>query len=201
MHDHPQLRDARWVDDLTSLCLDSLVEPFLSHSIRPIFSDVVMILRCSYLRCIDSRIITSVKYRLDLLYVPIESFLSYQDRWDALVVILGYIPPFQLWRWLFSQRLITIHITQSRDVYSHWWSQSRWCLPRWAFNRARPQRFDWPTIRDSSVDWDRSSYLGGLFSCDSPVDHSFDTTMHSPQQSISSHRHLDCYDTSPGLVF
>ncbi|RVW13548.1 hypothetical protein CK203_101447 [Vitis vinifera] len=48
----------------------------------------------SYLRCIDSRIITSVKYRLDLLYVPIESFLSYQDRWDALVVILGYIPHF-----------------------------------------------------------------------------------------------------------
>ncbi|KAL6319136.1 hypothetical protein AAG906_011216 [Vitis piasezkii] len=43
----------------------------------------------NYLRCIDSRIITLVKYRLDLLYVPIESFLSYHDRWDALVVILG----------------------------------------------------------------------------------------------------------------
>ena len=42
-HDHPQLRDACWVDDLTSLCLDSLMEPFLSHLVGPIFSDVVMI--------------------------------------------------------------------------------------------------------------------------------------------------------------
>ena len=98
MHDHPQLRDARWANDLTSLCLDSPVEPFLSHSIRPIFSDVVMILRCSYLRCIDSRIIISTEYGSDLLYVPIESFLSYQDRLDALVAIMGHIPPFQLWR-------------------------------------------------------------------------------------------------------
>ena len=44
MHDHPQLRDARWADDLTSLCLDSPVEPFLSNSVEPIFYDVVMIL-------------------------------------------------------------------------------------------------------------------------------------------------------------
>ena len=62
--------------------------------VEPIFSDVVTILGCSYLRCINSRIITSVKYRLDLLYVSIESFLSYQDKWDALVVILGTFPHF-----------------------------------------------------------------------------------------------------------
>ena len=91
--------------------------------------------------------------------------------------------PFLLWRWLFSQRFVIIHITRSRDVYSHWWSQSRWCLPRWAFSKARPQRFDCPTIYDSSVDWDRSSYLDGLFSCDSLVDHSFDTTMDSPSRA------------------
>ncbi|KAL6338634.1 hypothetical protein AAG906_021451 [Vitis piasezkii] len=54
LHDHPQLRDARWADDLTSLCLDSPMGPFLSHSVGPIFYDVVMILGCSYLRCIDS---------------------------------------------------------------------------------------------------------------------------------------------------
>ncbi|KAL6349663.1 hypothetical protein AAG906_041070 [Vitis piasezkii] len=34
LHDHPQLRDARWADDLTSFCLDSLVEPFLRHSVN-----------------------------------------------------------------------------------------------------------------------------------------------------------------------
>ena len=96
MHDHPQLRDARWVDDLTSLCLDSLVEPFLSHSVGPIFSDVVMILVCSYLRCIDSLTVISMEYRSDLLYVPIETFSSYQDRSDALVAILGHIPPFSV---------------------------------------------------------------------------------------------------------
>ena len=87
---------------------------------------------------------------------------------------------FQLWKWLFSQRLVTTHITRSRDVYSRWGLQSRWHSPRWAFSRAWPQRFDCPTIRDSLVNWDRSSYPGGLFSCDSLVDHSFDTMMHSP---------------------
>ncbi|KAL6324442.1 hypothetical protein AAG906_013046 [Vitis piasezkii] len=92
-HEHPQLRDARWADDLTSFCLDPPVEPFLSHSVRPIFSDVVMILGCRYLRCIDSHIIISVEYRSDLLYVPIESFSSYQDRPNALVAILGHILP------------------------------------------------------------------------------------------------------------
>ena len=98
MHDHPQLRDARQADDSLPFRLDSHVEPFLRHSVELVFSDVVMILRCSYLRCIDSRIIISTEYGSDLLYVPIESFLSYQDRLDALVAIMGHIPPFQLWR-------------------------------------------------------------------------------------------------------
>ena len=177
LREHPQLRDARWADDLTSLCLDYPMEPFLIHSVRPIFSDVVMILGCNYLRCIDSRINISMEYRSDLLYVLIELFSSYQDKSNALVAILGHIPPFQSWRWLFSQRFVIIHITRSRDVYSHWWSQSRWFLLRWAFSRSWPQGFDCRTIHDSSVDWDRSSYLSGLFSCDSPVDHSFNTTM------------------------
>ena len=98
LHDHPQLRDTHRADDLTSFGLDSPVEPFLRHSVELVFSYIVMILGYSYLRCIDSRIIISVEYRSDLLYVPIESFSSYQDRPDALVAILGHIPPFQLWR-------------------------------------------------------------------------------------------------------
>ena len=98
MHDHPQLRDARQADDSLPFRLDSHVEPFLRHSVELVFFDVVMILGCSYLRCVDFCIIISLGYRSDLLYVPIESFSSYQDRPDALVAILGHIPPFQLWR-------------------------------------------------------------------------------------------------------
>ena len=61
-----------------------------------------MILGRSYLKGIDARIIISVEYKSSLLYVPIKSFSSYQDKPDALAVILGHIPPFQPWRWLFS---------------------------------------------------------------------------------------------------
>ena len=79
----------------TRTCLlfyhDPPVEPFLSHSVGPIFSDVVMILGCGYLICINFHIIVSVEYMSDLLYVSIESLSSYQDRPDALVAILGHI--------------------------------------------------------------------------------------------------------------
>ena len=91
MHDHPQLRDTRQADDLLSFCHDSLVEPFLSHSIRLILSNIVMIIGWSHLRCIDSHIIISVEYMSDLLYIPMELFSSYQDRPDTLVAILGHI--------------------------------------------------------------------------------------------------------------
>ncbi|RVW72565.1 hypothetical protein CK203_060075 [Vitis vinifera] len=47
LHDHPQLRDARWVDDLTSLCLDSPVEPFLSHSVGSPICPIESILESS----------------------------------------------------------------------------------------------------------------------------------------------------------
>ncbi|RVW81098.1 Transposon Ty3-I Gag-Pol polyprotein [Vitis vinifera] len=77
----------------TRTCLlfyhDPPVEPFLSHSVGPIFSDVVMILGCGYLICINFHIIVSVEYMSDLLYVSIESLSSYQDRPDALVAITG----------------------------------------------------------------------------------------------------------------
>ncbi|KAL6340341.1 hypothetical protein AAG906_005793 [Vitis piasezkii] len=42
--------------------LDVTILPLLSPLVGPIFSDVVMILGYSYLRCIDSRIIISTKY-------------------------------------------------------------------------------------------------------------------------------------------
>ena len=91
---HLQLGNTRRVDDLLSFCLNSLVESFLSHSIKLVLSDIVVILGWSYLRCIASHIIISVEYMLDLLYIPIELFLSYQDRLDALVAILGHISLF-----------------------------------------------------------------------------------------------------------
>ena len=91
---HSLLRDTRWVDDLLSFCLDSPVESFLSHSFRLVLSDIVVIFGWSYLRCIASHIIISVEYMLDLLYIPIELFSSYQDRPDTLVAILGHISLF-----------------------------------------------------------------------------------------------------------
>ena len=57
-------------DDLLSFCLDSLEEPFFSHSLGLILSNIAMILGWSYLRCIASHIIISVEYMLDFLYIP-----------------------------------------------------------------------------------------------------------------------------------
>ena len=70
---------------------DSLVKPFLSHSVKLILSDIVVILWWSYVGCIDSHIIILVEYMSNLLYIPMELFSSYQDRLDALVIILVHI--------------------------------------------------------------------------------------------------------------
>ena len=67
------------------------MEPLLSLSARFMFSDIVVILRRSYLRRTDSRITISAEYMLDPLYVPMELFLSYQDRSDIFDAILGHI--------------------------------------------------------------------------------------------------------------
>ncbi|KAL6345878.1 hypothetical protein AAG906_020460 [Vitis piasezkii] len=98
LHDHSQLRDARRVNDSLSFCPDYLMEPSLSHLVRLMLSDIVVILGWSYLRCIDSHIIISVEYMSDLLYIPVELFSSHWDRLDALVAILGHISLFWLWR-------------------------------------------------------------------------------------------------------
>ena len=67
------------------------MEPFLSHLVRLILSNIIVILGCSYIGCIDSHIIVSMEYMLDLLYITMELFLGYQDRPDAPIIILGYI--------------------------------------------------------------------------------------------------------------
>ena len=46
------------------------MEPFLSHLVRLVLSDIVVILGRSYPRCIDSHIIILVEYMSDLLYIP-----------------------------------------------------------------------------------------------------------------------------------
>ena len=67
------------------------MEPLLSLSVRFTFFDIVVILRRSYLRCVDSRVTLSTEYMLDPLYVPMELFASYQDRSDIPDAILGHI--------------------------------------------------------------------------------------------------------------
>ena len=71
-------------------------EPFLSHSVRLILFDIVMILRQSYLRRMDSHITISVEYMLDLLRIPIELFASHQGRPGTSDAILGHISLIQL---------------------------------------------------------------------------------------------------------
>ena len=66
-------------------------EPLLSLSARSTFSGIIVVLGWSYLRRVDSRITISAEYMLDTLYVPMELFLTYQDRSDISDAILGHI--------------------------------------------------------------------------------------------------------------
>ena len=65
-----RIRDTHRVDDLLSFCLDSSVESSLSHSIRLVFSNIVMILGWSYPKCLDPHVYISEEYMSDLLYIP-----------------------------------------------------------------------------------------------------------------------------------
>ncbi|KAL6335832.1 hypothetical protein AAG906_040549 [Vitis piasezkii] len=53
---------------------DVIMPPLLSHLVKPIFSDVVMILGCSYLKCIDSH--HHFRVWSDILYVPIDFYIG-----------------------------------------------------------------------------------------------------------------------------
>ena len=68
----------------------------MSHSVKLILSDIVVILGRSNLRRMDSHITISVEYMSDLLRIPIELFTSHQDRPDTSDAILGHISFFQL---------------------------------------------------------------------------------------------------------
>ena len=67
------------------------MEPLLSLSAKFTFSDIVLILRMSYLRRVDSHVTISGEYMLDPLYVPMELSLSHQDRSGTSDTILGRI--------------------------------------------------------------------------------------------------------------
>ena len=67
------------------------MEPLLSLLARFTFSDIVVILGRSYLKRVDSRVTITTEYMLDPLYVPMELFLSYQDRSNISDAILGHI--------------------------------------------------------------------------------------------------------------
>ena len=74
------------------------MEPLLSPSARFPFYDIVVILGRSYLRRVDSRVTISAEYMLDPLYIPMELFLSYQDKSNISDAVLGHISLLQLRR-------------------------------------------------------------------------------------------------------
>ena len=152
LHDHPQLWDTRQVDDSISFCPDSLVEPLLSLSIRLIFSDIVVILGWSYSRRIGSHITISVEYMSDLLCIPMELLLSYQDRSGTSDAILGHIPSFS-YR---DDRSLTDFLQFSslgREIlYLLYWSLFLWFSSRWAFSGAWHSSCDCPAIHDPAID-------------------------------------------------
>ena len=118
----------------------------------------------------------------DLLCIPMELFLSYQDRSDVSDAVLGHISLFWLRRGLFSHRSVTVSVTRPRYIVfallvtipviliemSFQWSMT---FKLWL------SRYPWP--RSRLFWWDRGSYLSGLFSWDSLVDYPFEMTMDS----------------------
>ena len=81
----------------------------------------------------------------------------------------GAYSSFLLWRWSSSHKAITIFFIQLRDIYSHYWLQYRWFMPRWAFKGAWPLGFDCLITYDSSIDrYVRAATIA-------PVDHFLET--------------------------
>ena len=147
-----QLWDARWADDLTSFCLDSPVGPSLRHSIRLIFFDIIMIIGWSYSRCIGSHITISVEYMSDLLYIPMESFLSYQGRSSTSDAMLGHIPFFSYRDDRFFIDLLWFSSLSREILYLLYRSLFLWFSSRWAFGGAWHSGCNCPTIHDLAVD-------------------------------------------------
>ena len=140
------------VDDLISFCPDSPLEPFLSHFVKLILSDIVVILRWSYFRCIGSHIAISMKYMSDLLCIPMELFLSYQDRPGTFDAILGHIPSFSYGDDRSLANLLHFSSLGREISYLLHRSLFLWFSSRWAFSGAWRSGCDCPTIHDPVVD-------------------------------------------------
>ena len=66
----------------------------MSISVRLTFFGIIMILGWSRLGRMDSHIIISLEYMLDLLCIPIELLMGHQDISGTSDAILGHISPF-----------------------------------------------------------------------------------------------------------
>ncbi|KAL6324357.1 hypothetical protein AAG906_012961 [Vitis piasezkii] len=83
-------------------------EPLLSHSAR--FFDIVVILDGVSSRARGLSYHHFIGSHVDLLCIPIELFMSHQDRSGTSDAILGHISFLQLWRWSFCHGSVTVFI-------------------------------------------------------------------------------------------
>ena len=98
------------VDDSVSFCHDSQMDFSLSRFIGLTLYDIITIFGWSHLRLVDSHIIISSDHMSDLLCIPIELFMSHQDRSGTSDAILGHISFLQLWRRSFCHGSVTVFI-------------------------------------------------------------------------------------------
>ena len=146
-----------------------------------------MILRWSYLRCIDSHIIISVEYMSNFLYISHWVILELSGQTGCPSCYTGAYFPFfsceddffltnllqssSLSRWIFIctmghfSMIFTEMSLQMSTTFGFWLSYYPWLFSR-------------------LLRWDRGSYPSGLFSWDSPVDHSFKMMMDSSNRAF-----------------
>ena len=148
----PRLWDTRQVDDSISFCPDSPLEPFLSHFIRLILSDIVVILGLSYFKYIDSHIIILARCMSDLLYIPMELFSNYQNRPGTFDAILGHILSFSYGDDRSLADLLHFSSLNWEILYFLYRSLFLWFPSRWAFSGAWHSGCDCLTIHDPAID-------------------------------------------------
>ena len=123
----------------------------------------------------------------NLLCVPIELFSSNQNGLEALVAILGNIFPL----------LVVDMIVFSQTHYSLYYSDERYLFAllvtvSMIFVKMSLQTSmtfgvwlsHYPRLFSKLLCWDRGSYFIRIFSWDSSLDHSFDTTMDSSSRAL-----------------
>ena len=146
-----------------------------------------MILWWSYPRCIDSHIIILVEYMSDLLYIPHWVILELSGQTECTSCYTeAYFPPLAVEIIVFSRTCYSLHYSAKGYLFAllvivlvifvemslQWSTTFRVWLSHypWLFNRL--------------LCWDRGSYPSGIFSWDSPLDHSFKTTMDSSSRAF-----------------